>query len=41
MSYITVSSTDFKHTTNMVMTADGEHLGLRRIHSVKVSSGGK
>ncbi|TMS14212.1 FAD-dependent oxidoreductase domain-containing protein 1 [Larimichthys crocea] len=28
--------TDFKHTTNMVMTADGEHLGLRRIHSVKV-----
>ncbi|TKS83203.1 FAD-dependent oxidoreductase domain-containing protein 1 [Collichthys lucidus] len=28
--------TDFKHTTNMVMTTDGEHLGLRRIHSVKV-----
>ncbi|KAM8741054.1 FAD-dependent oxidoreductase domain-containing protein 1 [Acanthopagrus schlegelii] len=28
--------TDFKHSTNMVMTADGEHLPLRRIQSVKV-----
>ncbi|KAG8008482.1 FAD-dependent oxidoreductase domain-containing protein 1 [Nibea albiflora] len=28
--------TDFKYTTNMVLNDDGERLGLRRIHSVKV-----
>ncbi|KAM9728982.1 FAD-dependent oxidoreductase domain-containing protein 1 [Menidia menidia] len=28
--------TDFKYTTNVMMTADGEYVDMKRIHSVKV-----
>lgn len=34
---VSISSTDFKYTTKVVTTTDGEHLDLRRIKSVKVS----
>lgn len=37
LSDIIIASTDFKHSTNVVTTADGESLPLRRIQSVKVS----
>lgn len=33
---MTFFSTDFKYTTNVVTTVDGDELQLRRIQSVKV-----
>lgn len=36
VDYRSFSSIDFKYTTNVVTTVDGDQLQLRRIQSVKV-----